>query len=280
MTSLQQSRQQFLGEKFEFALRETVVGVIGLSGGGSHIVQQLAHLGFLKYCLFDPKEFESKHLHRLVGSCAADIALATPKTQIAQRVIASVRPDAHVALVPHSWTESPEILRGCDVVFGCVDSFQGRLDLEVCCRRYLIPYIDIGMTVLGADSGPPRLLGQVAVSLPGGPCLQCMRVVTESELQREAEQYGSAGVAAQVVFANGVLASTAVGLCVQLLSGWRGSEIENLVLRYDGNRDSVLPCHVASVMRHANCLHFPMNDVGDPRPSTVSVSRTSNRDSN
>ena len=52
------------------------------------------------------------------------------------------------------WQERPDLMDQCDVVFGCVDTFAGRRDLEAECRRYLIPYIDIGMDVhkVGDDS--------------------------------------------------------------------------------------------------------------------------------
>src|ERR1700730_12183464 len=60
-------------------------------------------------------------------------------------------------------------LRRCDVIFGCVDSYRERDELERFMRRFLIPYIDIGMDVHGAPANcavcqqrPPR-----AGNLPG-----------------------------------------------------------------------------------------------------------------
>ena len=38
-------RQSFLGPDSDTILHEATIGVIGLGGGGSHIVQQSAHLG-------------------------------------------------------------------------------------------------------------------------------------------------------------------------------------------------------------------------------------------
>ena len=44
-----------------------------------------------------------------------------------------------------------------------------------------------------------------------------MEIITEEKLKEEAAKYGAAGPDAQVIWPNGVLASTAVGLFVQLV---------------------------------------------------------------
>ena len=59
----------------------------------------------------------------------------------------SIRSAANVETFTCRWQDRPEPLRGCDIVFGCVDSFAERRELEIACRRHLIPLIDIGMDV-------------------------------------------------------------------------------------------------------------------------------------
>src|ERR1700733_5445736 len=66
------------------------------------------------------------------------------------------------------WQERPEHLRESQIVIGCVDTYKGREELEVACRRYLMHYIDIGMDVHGKE--PPVIGGQVILSSPGGLC--------------------------------------------------------------------------------------------------------------
>ena len=68
-----QSRQSFLGDHSEKFLKATTAGVIGLSGGGSHVCQQLAHIGVGNYVIVDPQVIEDTNLNRLVGGTAADI---------------------------------------------------------------------------------------------------------------------------------------------------------------------------------------------------------------
>jgi hypothetical protein len=255
-------RQSFLGENSEDLIAGARIGVVGLSGGGSHIAQQLAHLGFLDYALFDEQRIEESNLNRLVGATEDDVAKARLKVEIAKRVILGVRGKAHVDAVPKRWQDAAELLRTCDIVFGCVDGFDERRQLEISCRRYLIPYIDIGMDVRRAAPEPPRMAGQVMLSLPGAPCMQCLGFLNERTLTLEAQRYGDAGDQPQVVWANGVLASTAVGIGIDLLTGWSGRSSEVEYLSYDGNAGTQTP-HVRLDFSPAGaCPHH--KSLGDP----------------
>ena len=68
----QYSRQSFLGEQSEEVFRTTKAGIVGLGGGGSHIAQQLAHIGIGDFALFDPDHIERPNLNRTVGATSAD----------------------------------------------------------------------------------------------------------------------------------------------------------------------------------------------------------------
>ena len=214
------SRQSFLGENSQAAIESAVVGVVGLGGGGSHIVQQLAHVGFLNYVIYDGDAADVSNLNRLVIAGEADAEAGVLKVELAKRRILSIRSDAKVETFRYRWQDDPEPLRYCDIAFGCVDSFAERRELEIACRRHLVPLIDIGMDVHLSGDEPPRLGGQVILSMPGGPCMSCLEFLTEARLGREAAKYGAAGGKPQVVWPNGVLASTAVGIAVNLLTDW------------------------------------------------------------
>src|SRR5207344_2838807 len=107
----------------------------------------------------------------------------------------------------------------CDVIVGCVDTFVGRRDLESFCRRHLIPYLDVGMDVLKDQRNSCEIIGQVILSMPGRPCMHCMGFLTDELLAEEARRYGAAGARPQVVWANGVLSSAAIGIIVDLVTG-------------------------------------------------------------
>lgn len=262
MTVSRFSSQSFLGEHSEAVLANIQVGIVGLSGGGSHVVQQLAHLGVANFTVVDHDRIEAKNLNRLVGATAQDVANKALKTEISQRVILGVNPQAQVTCCPCRWQDALASLRSCDVVFGCVDSFSERSELERFCRRFLIPYIDLGMDIHRSTSGY-SMGGQAMLSSPGEPCLRCFGILTEARLGEEARRYGQQASPPQVVWSNGVLASLAVGLFVQLVCPWHDAPVSTYCVEFDGNRHLV----EANRMAYANqlrCLHFPADEVGDP----------------
>lgn len=256
------SRQSFLGPNFEDARKTAVVGILGLGGAGSHIGQQLAHLGFENFELIDPQTIDASNLNRLVGGSQLDVDMIIPKVLIAERLIRSVRPAALVHRHQANWHQSLDILRGCDLVFGCLDSFIQRDLLESFCRRYRILLIDMGMTVKEIQNDF-RISGQVIASVPGRACMRCMGFINDEVLKREAENYGDPGPAPQVVWANGMLASTAVGLLLAAVSDWNKAGLVPLYLEYDGNAHSMRASDIGKALANHMCTHYLENEVGD-----------------
>lgn len=91
-------------------------------------------------------------------------------------------------------------------------------ELEVFSRRFLIPYIDIGLGVLKVSDERPRMNGQVVLSMPGSACFRCLGFLSDHDLAIEVGRYGQAVPRPQVVWANGILASTAVGIVIDLVT--------------------------------------------------------------
>lgn len=264
MRSERFKRQGFLGAAGQAAIGRARVGVAGLGGGGSHVVQQLAHVGFLDYVVYDGDTVEDSNLNRLVGATEADVAAGTAKIDMARRLILGVRGNARVHALECRWQQDPGPLRTCDVVVGCVDSFTERRELEACCRRFMAPYVDIGMDLHQAGDEPPVMSGQVILSMPGGPCMYCLGFLTEANLAREAARYGGAGGRPQVVWPNGVLASSAVGVVVDLLTDWTRSLRGPVYLSYRGNDGTVQPHVRLKYLERGPCQHYPISQVGDP----------------
>lgn len=258
------SRQSFLGLDADSIIETARVGIVGLGGGGSHIVQQLAHLGFQNFVLYDPDLVEESNLNRLVGATRGDARSRQPKTVVAERLINGLVADANVTAIMRKWQDSPCELRTCDLVFGCLDRLQDRSELEVCSRRFVIPYVDIGLGVRIVGDEPPRMAGQVVLSMPGAPCFRCLGFINERDLAEEARQYGDAGPRPQVVWANGVLASSAVGIAVDLLTDWSSALRGPVYLSYDGNAGTLTPHPRTRYAPARACEHFPADDVGEP----------------
>jgi hypothetical protein len=261
------SRQSFLGAESQPRFARVHVAVLGLGGGGSHVVQQLAHVGFKNLTVCDPDRVEDTNLNRLVGATTEDALLKRPKVDIATRTVRGLAADAHVDAFFGKWEDHAEALRRADLVFGCLDGYAARRDIEEFTRRYLIPLIDVGLDVHRAEGVPPQMSGQVILSMPGEPCMWCLGYLNDIVLRREAEKYGDAGARPQVVWGNGVLASAAVGIAVDLLTGWTGRR-PPIFLEYDGNKQTLAPPERMQLLpARGPCPHYPDDDVarhGDP----------------
>jgi molybdopterin/thiamine biosynthesis adenylyltransferase len=256
-------RQSFLGADSEIVLSRSRAALVGLGGGGSHVAQQLAHIGLGNFLLIDPDIIEDTNLNRLVGATQEDVKLGVSKIDIAERVIRGVNPSAEVVKRKASWTEVTAELRDVDVIFACVDSMICRSELESFARRFLIPLIDIGMDVHGS-SGQFSIGGQVVLSMPGKPCMRCMGLVTDQALANEAAKYGVAGGKPQVVWPNGTLASIAVGFFMKLMTPWESQKETPLLLEYDGDLQTVMASNKLAYLP-AYCKHFDsLHELGDP----------------
>lgn len=256
-------RQGFLGQEAAKLIANTRVGVVGLGGGGSHVVQQLAHIGFQRYVLCDPDRIEYSNLNRLVGATERDARRRCLKVDIASRQVEGLHAASEIRRLPDTWQSCIDDIAGCDLVIGCLDSFEQRDALESHCRRHFIPYIDVGMEVRAGGCGRHEIYGQVVLSLPGSACLQCAAVVTEKTLGREVQDYGQAGPQPQVVWPNGVLASTAVGHCVSLVTGWSSASSLPVRLDYSGSSGCLIESDIWRPLRSIECPHYPLEQAGD-----------------
>jgi hypothetical protein len=91
----------------------------------------------------------------------------------------------------------------------------------------------------------------------GGPIAWKVKAVAD-----EARKYGAAGGRPQVVWSNGVLASLAVGLVVQMVTPWSPRARPGAYLSYDGNSGLVTE---AERFRRwpTSCTHYSNAAVGD-----------------
>ena len=257
------SRQSFLGGNAQFIFEKIHIGIVGYGGGGSHIGQQLAHLGIKNITIFDNDKLEQSNLNRLIGGWFSDIKNATFKVDIAKRVIKKIFPSSIVKCIKDKWQNKPEQLQQCDIVIGCIDSLLGRKELEAECRRYLIPYIDIGMDVHKMEDNS-FISGQIILSMPGMPCLTCMGFLTDKNISQEVAKYGEAGLQPQVVWSNGVLASSAVGVVVDIITDWSKQTERKVYLSYDGN-SGIISNNVRAEYAGDCCSHYLIQQTGPPK---------------
>jgi len=259
------SRQSFLGAESTQRIASAQLAIVGVGGGGSHVVQQLGHVGFTNLRLFDAQRVEDSNLNRLVGATEEDVTANRLKVDVAARLLLGLNREAQPQKIPSRWQEAADALRECEIVIGCVDGFSERNELEAFARRHLMPYVDIGLDVHQVEGEPPQMAGQVVLSMPGYPCMKCMGILSEANLAREMARYGVAGPRPQVVWANGVLGSLAVGVVVDLVTGWSSNLPLPLYLSFDANQGTVVPHVRLRFIRDRVCPHYSPENVGAPR---------------
>lgn len=242
-----------IGPHSEQKLAAAKVAIFGLSGGGSHVVQQLAHQGVGTLIVVDDDRVDQTNLGRLVGATHADVG-RTLKVDLAERVATAIDPGMIVVKAPERFPTAASIaaVKEADIVVACVDRFDVRETINTFARRHLLPLVDVGMTIRSSSERLVAADGQVIVSLPGHPCMRCW-FLTDAVLAAERRDR-PAGYDAnpdaegdpQVVSMNGVLASEASNVVLDLITGYSGGSRGAKYWQYDGRTgqldvDDVLP---------------------------------------
>jgi hypothetical protein len=217
-------------------LRHSAIAVVGLGGGGSLVVQQLAHLGIGQLILIDDDIAEETNLHRVVGMTTWDVLFRRPKIAIARRLIRRIDSSIKATMLRERVPSPKSVaaLKTADIIIGGVDNLDAKAELQALVHRYLIPYVDIGLGIRPTkheDPLAPRVSigGNVITYIPGEFCLWCCDHLSDAKLL--ADRGGPKGYVqgrvgeAQVISLNGVLASQAVNEALQLLTGYAGASI-------------------------------------------------------
>lgn len=221
------------------------IGVVGCGGTGSAVAMLLPRIGVGNIGLIDNDIVDITNLNRLHGARQADADAIAPKVTVVARSIAELGLGTRV-IAKEAWVGDPEcrdLLKSCDVIFGCTDDNEGRLLLSRLALFYRIPVIDLGLAIRVTDGNPPEvetLDGRVTVLLPGKPCLACRGVVdaaraSEEAMRRETPALYERRKAEAYVFGEGnpnpvvvtfttELACMAVNELLQRLNGFRGVE--------------------------------------------------------
>lgn len=146
---------QAFGERTTRALRELRIAVVGCSGTGSPLIAQLAHLGVGRLILVDPDKVHLLNLNRIYFATIEDAKKERLKVDVLAEAVERIGLGTIVDRYPVSLYD-PEAVRAvgeCDVVFGCVDTAEGRFLLNVLSNFYTLPYIDLGVTLEADTAG-------------------------------------------------------------------------------------------------------------------------------
>jgi len=181
-----QRHAQLFGAGTTRRLREMAVAVVGCSGTGSPVIEQLARLGIRRLVLVDPDRVEVKNLNRILNASREDAYLKRLKVEVMARAIAHMGFGTEVEIISEDLA-TPRAVKAvaeCDVVFGCMDSVEGRHLLNRLSTFYLLPYFDLGVKLVADGAGGiDEALGAVHYVRPDGSTLQDRRVYTADQLK-------------------------------------------------------------------------------------------------
>jgi molybdopterin/thiamine biosynthesis adenylyltransferase len=181
------SRQlDFFGKDGQEKLEKIHVGIVGLGGIGSHMIQQLAYLGVRRYTIIDHDFVEDTNLNRLIGASIKDLEAPLSKIANAIRMIRFVRPEEEYYIKSISERfpskESLEALETVDIIFGCVDRDGPRLILTEFSAAYEKPYIDLATEIHPEHK---TFGGRIFFSIPGSSCLHCRGELSVEEIRKD-----------------------------------------------------------------------------------------------
>jgi len=184
------ARQVLLfGRHGQALLRGMTVGVAGAGGGGSLIVQALAHLGVGRIIVVDFDHVSTSNLSRIVGSTPSDAARHRLKVHVLRdlirRIDSSITFDAVIGDITYS--ADARRLAEVDFLFSATDTYFARYAFNALVHQYLIPGIQVGAKVhANPESGEVELVfaAERPLSLQG-PCLECAGLIPPEALQRE-----------------------------------------------------------------------------------------------
>ncbi len=143
------------GERTIRLLRGLSIAIIGGSGTGSIVFEQLMRLGVGRIVVVDPDIVKDVNLNRILNTTIADVQAGASKASILASAAGRVGLGTDVTPIA-KYISDPEAIRAvaeCDVVFGCVDSSEGRYLANRIAAFYVLPYFDVGVALEADGAG-------------------------------------------------------------------------------------------------------------------------------
>ena len=168
------SHRQAFGAGTTGLLRHLTIAVVGCSGTGSPVIEQLVRLGVGRIILIDPKATDFRNLNRILQVSVKHAKNKTPKVDaIAERINETgLSTEVVVCNDDLASPEAADLVAQADIVIGCMDSIEGRYLLNRLSTFYVQPYIDLGVRLVAdGQGGIDEICGSVHYLKPGASSL-------------------------------------------------------------------------------------------------------------
>lgn len=166
--------------------------VIGASGTGSIVHEQVCRLGFGRVIPIDYDRVEDKNLNRILNTTKEDARQARLKVDVLADRANLLRDAPYVAGVSANVLSRQAVLAAsqADVLFCCVDTHRGRAIGDRIAQAFLLPLFDVGVAIPTRATTRGRAIDEVTGRIdyvqPGGSTLGDRGVYTPATLQAEA----------------------------------------------------------------------------------------------
>jgi len=191
-SALADPRPMAFSDRMTAELTKLCAAVVGFSGTGSIVGEQLLRMGFGQIIVVDDDHIEHKNLNRILNSTHAAAESKELKVNRFKEVAALIRPHTQVKEIPHQLGRVASIraVADADVIFCCVDSEEGRHLCDRLAAAMLQPLFDVGVSI--PVRTPARgmvianICGRMDYVQPGGPTLLERGVYSPASLEAEA----------------------------------------------------------------------------------------------
>jgi proteasome lid subunit RPN8/RPN11 len=166
--------------------------VIGVSGTGSIVAEQLCRLGFGRVILIDHDKVEWKNLNRILNVAKVDADSGRAKVEAFAERVNGYRHEAFAVPIHADVLTREAVIAAsqADVLFSCVDTHRGRGVADRISTAFLLPLFDVGVAIPTRNAEAAKAIAEVTGRIdyvyPGGSSLFDRGVYTAATLQAEA----------------------------------------------------------------------------------------------
>lgn len=167
--------------------------VIGVSGTGSIVAEQLCRLGFGRVIVIDHDKVELKNLNRILNTVRVDADRNLSKVAVFADRANQYRDANYVEPVDANLLTRKAVLAAAraDVLCCCVDTLRARTVADLLCKAFLLPLFDVGVAIpTRATAGNGRAIdeatGRIDYVHPAGSSLFDRGIYTSATLAAEA----------------------------------------------------------------------------------------------
>jgi len=172
-------------------LRRLSAAVIGVSGTGSIVAEQLLRMGIGQLIIVDSDRIETKNLNRILNATPDHARNHDLKVETFRSAASVISPETKVIAVPQDigCRIAVEAVAKADLVFSCVDSEEGRHIADRIVRAMLQPLFDVGVTIpVRKPRGSTKIAsiaGRIDYVYPGSATLLDRGVYSAAGLRAE-----------------------------------------------------------------------------------------------